>query len=151
MRKTIQIAVLVAAAWAFMGCSNHGVARLPSVDQIFVTTAGEDAFVAKRRFVVPYQPVGILEYKVSKCAPCGATIPGQYGSLEEAMNEQLMILAKEKLGADAVVDFQASVVSSFDLAVEAAAATPYASILLPIAYLANTNTVTMKGLAVKKK
>jgi len=141
------------------GCATqHGVARLPDSDQIFVTTAKEKAFVSKKELTIPYQPVGIVEYRVSKCSPCQITMPAKYTALENAINKELVSLAKSKLGAEAVVNFEYEVWSTFDQYLETYAkfaANPYTAACvgmgIPTALLLNRNVVHMEGLAVKKK
>jgi hypothetical protein len=141
----------VSALCILGGCASSGVARLPSTDKIFITTADEEYFVAKKDLVIPYQPVGFLQYQVTKCAPCSPGIAGRYTSLEEAINQELVDLAKNKLQADAAINFQSSVTSTFDITLLLSAQAPYFAALLPCAYIFNMNMISMKAVAVKKK
>jgi len=128
-----------------------GVARLPDAREIFITTADEGVFVAKKDLVIPYQPVGFLEIKTEKIAPCQADMKGKYTSLEKAINTDLIEKAKKQLGGDAVIDFQWSASSTADGFLEAAAGNPYLTLSYPIVLLLNRNVISMKGTVVKQK
>lgn len=134
-----------------LGCVNWGVARLPDANMLFITTAEEEAFVSKKKFVVPYQPIGILEIRKSQCSPCNGTMTGKYSSLDIAINKQLIEKARDQLGGEAVTAFEPQVSSTFDVFLKAAKQNPYFTYFLPFAYIFNWNYVQMKGVVAKKK
>jgi len=155
-RKYILIATLLAVATLYLGCSttNWGVARLPDARTLFVTQAQEESFVAKKDLVVPYQPVGFLEINTMKFQACGGNMTGMYTSLERAMANELVDKARQKLGAEAVINYKWSVKSSFQTYLQVVSQSSYCAPLLalglPGMYILNVNTVSMKGTAVKK-
>lgn len=159
--KTLKLILLPVALTVLLGaCAGvqWGVARLPDARELFITTAGESVFVARKDLVIPYQPVGFVEIRSVKNAACQSGMADKYTSLEKAISEDLIAKAHQELGGDAVVDFQWSVTSTADMWLEAAAilaADPYTStfmmLMYPVALLGNQNIITMKGTVVKKK
>ncbi len=132
-------------------CTSYGVARLPSRNTLFVSTADEEPFIAKGDLSYPYQPVGFVEVSSIECAPCAGDMKGVYKTLEKKLNKELVQKAQREMGADAVIDLEWSAASSFSATVQQSASCPYAAITLPVAYVMNLNVVNLKGLAVKKK
>lgn len=132
------------------GCTSWGIARLPSKEALFVSGGSEDSFISRGELSYPYQPIGLVEASALDCAPCAGDMSGKYSSLEKVLNQQLVEKARREMGADAVIELKWSVVSSYDGALQIAAACPYGALMLPSAYLFNLNQVSVKGLAVKK-
>ena len=159
MKKSIIVFLaLVLAAAMQMGCSSTdwGVARLPDARTLFITTAKEQSFVAKRDLVIPYQPVGFLGISAKKFQPCGGNLTGMYTTLERAMAQDLIDKAKNELGGDAVIDMRWWVTSSFKSYLEMYSQTGGKGGLiylagLPAAYVMNYNVVDIRGTVVKKK
>jgi hypothetical protein len=90
-----------------------GIARLPSSDKLIISTASEDAFVAQKTLVVPYQPLGFVEYRGSRFSPFGwGNIP-QYASLESVIQKEVVENATRKLSADGLINTKFKIVSSF--------------------------------------
>lgn len=156
-RKLILLPIALTVLLGACAGVQWGVARLPDARELFITTADESVFVAKKDLVIPYQPVGFVEIRSIKSAPCQSGMADKYTSLEKAISEDLIAKARQELGGDAVVDFQWSAMSTADMWLEAAAvsADPYTSSIMllsyPFALLANQNIITMKGTVVKKK
>lgn len=132
-----------------------GVARLPDAREIFITTADEAVFVAKKELVIPYQPVGFLEIKSFQVAPCQSGMKHKYTSLEKAISKDLIDKARKELGGDAVIDFSWAATSTadtyLDMAASAGRASSFMMSLYPFALLGNQNIIEMKGTVVKKK
>lgn len=160
MKKLYTLLTLASVAFMFAlsSCATVGIARLPDTDKLFISTASEDSFVAKKDLVVPYQPLGFVEYYVPEVRLFGANLVDQYKSVENAIAQQLVKSAVEKLGADAVVDFKFEVKSSYrDIypALSQFASWPVIGILgyigMGITAFFNVNSVRITGMAVKKK
>lgn len=160
IKKYLHFLLLLIVAASFVGCATTwGVARLPDARSLFVTTAQEWAFVAKKDLVIPYQPVGLMEIYTKKFQVCGGNLKGMYTSLERGMGKELIDKARNVLGGEAVIGYKWDVTSSYEtyLAIyqSAAQANSYCGALvalgIPAAYVLNVNTVHMKGLVVKKK
>ncbi|MBL8991876.1 MAG: hypothetical protein JNM63_00955 [Spirochaetia bacterium] len=160
MKKIYTILSLASLAFMFAlsSCATVGIARLPDTDKLFISTASEDSFVAKKDLVVPYQPLGFVEYYTPELRIFGANLVDQYKSLENAIAKQLVKSAVDKLGADAVVDFKFEVSSSFrDIYpyLSQLTGTPVIGIIgyigMGIAAFFNVNSVKITGMAVKKK
>ena len=162
MKKYFTLIVLAFTASLLVGCGSTqwGVARFPDARTLFITTANEDAFVAKRDLIIPYQPIGPMGLVTTKFQPCGGNLKGTYTSLERAIAGELIDKAKKELGGDAIINYEWSVSSSWQrfLATYSAFAqtgdvysTAFLTVVAPFAYVLNSNTVMMQGLVVKKK
>jgi hypothetical protein len=157
-KSTLLFLSLVLAAVALMSCASTdwGVARLPDARTLFITTAKEQSFVAKKDLIIPYQPVGFLGIKTAKFQPCGGNLTGMYTSLERAMAQELIDKAKNELSGDAIIDMQWWVSSSYKdyLAAYAQMGSQvgiFYLVGLPAAYVFNFNVVDIRGTVVKKK
>lgn len=156
MRKTkmdiIKAVALSVVCAGLAACATVGVARLPDTDKLFITTASENSFVMKRDLVIPYQPLGLVEYSVPQLRPFQSDHVGLYRSLEVAINQHLVKIARDKLGADAVVDVKFEVTSSFKDSLPVLDKIPVAGwVGMFFTGLFNVNTVRVTGLAVKMK
>lgn len=148
----IKVLILSSAFAGITACATVGVARLPDTDKLFITTASENSFVMKHDLVIPYQPLGLVEYAVPQLRPFQSDHVGLYRSLEMAINQHLVKIAKEKLGADAVVDVKFEVRSSFKDSLPVLDKIPVAGwVGMFFTSLFNVNTVRVTGLAVKMK
>jgi hypothetical protein len=161
IKKTLYIVMLLSLSVLYFGCSSvdWGVARLPDAKTLFISTAVEQSFVAKKSLVIPYQPVGFMGIRADKFQACGGNLTGTYTSLERAINQELIDKARNELGGDAVIDFKWDVSSSWQRYLEAYQMTSQHNIYIgaimmigmPFAYVLNSNTVRMYGTVVKKK
>jgi hypothetical protein len=150
--KTSRALILLTAFLLLASCATVGVARLPDTDKSFITTASDNSFVMKRDLVIPYQPLGLVEYSVPQLRPFQSDHVGLYRSLEMAINQHLVKIAREKLGADAVVDVKFEVRSSFKDSLPVLDKIPVAGwVGMFFTGLFNVNTVRVTGLAVKMK
>ena len=92
------IASVVLSAALMSGCvSPFGIARLPDKADFFVTTG--DISNAK------YQPLALLEFRHSDCAPCGWNLQQSYTYIEENLKKKIIRKAKN-LGADGLINLR---------------------------------------------
>ncbi len=90
-----------------------GIARLPSTEKMIISTASEEAFVSQKNLVVPYQPLGFVEYRGNRLSPFGWGSVPQYENLESVIQQEVVDNATKKLGADALINVKFKIVSSY--------------------------------------
>jgi hypothetical protein len=98
--------VLLVFSGFMYGCASWGIARLPSKQQLFVSTSPEDGFVLSGDLDYPYQPLGYVAVDSVEFTPCSFLDPLKqaYRSLEKVLSDKLVEKAKNEMGADGVIN-----------------------------------------------
>ena len=122
--KLISITILL-VSFAMTSCTSTSLARLPSNDKLFISTASENAFIASgNQLEFPYQPIGYIKITQKHLTPYmflpskSSYIRAKYSSLENTLMTKLSDKAVTQLGADGIINLKWNVIPGFVTYVE---------------------------------